>query len=125
MLIAVTGASGDVGSEVVKVVLASGHAVRAIDVSENMQLEGSTDKVEFVRADLCSYEKVLEVLKGCDAVSNVVLVVTSGHCSGLLVRAAGTSTHCLSLLTLPLEQVISSAGIPNCINHPEHIVHNM
>lgn len=73
MLIAVTGSSGTVGQDIVRVALAAGHDVKCIDKVESAESSSSRSeqaRLTFDTADLTSYEDVLRLLRGCDAVGD-------------------------------------------------------
>lgn len=67
MKIAVTGASGMVGTSVTQRLVAFGHEVRAIDLRQPAAEPGG----EFVESDLTSYEQTLDALAGAEAVVNL------------------------------------------------------
>jgi nucleoside-diphosphate-sugar epimerase len=67
MRIAVTGASGGVGTLVSEALARAGHVVREIDVRAASGASGR----EFVAADLTSHDQALEVLGGVDAIVNL------------------------------------------------------
>lgn len=67
--LAVTGASGSVGTAIVARALRDGHHVRAIDtVAPKVRLEGEDGRYDPIQADFSDYDRVLAVLRGCDAV---------------------------------------------------------
>ncbi|THV03174.1 NAD(P)-binding protein [Dendrothele bispora CBS 962.96] len=70
MKIAVTGSSGSVGSPLVALALARGHSVLGLDITPSKTPVHHPD-FTFVSLDLRSYEDVVNVLRGCDAVVNL------------------------------------------------------
>jgi nucleoside-diphosphate-sugar epimerase len=75
MKIAITGASGSIGSIVVELALKQGHAVVAIDQTAPKK-EANGKDYSFVKVDLCNYDDVLEHLRGCDAVISLAAIRT-------------------------------------------------
>ena len=88
MKIAVTGASGKVGRYVVRELLEGGHQVLAVS---NALWPGCP--AEQAEVDILDYEKVLETLKGCDAVVHLAARPSPGNDDNPLVfrsNLAGT-----------------------------------
>lgn len=73
MKVLVTGATGSVGSRVVRQLMGRGHTVRGFDVRE-----GTQPGVEWVQGDLGDAAKLAEVLKGVDAVIHLAAVPSHG-----------------------------------------------
>ncbi|MCP4760406.1 MAG: NAD(P)-dependent oxidoreductase [archaeon] len=70
----VTGASGFVGSNMVKLLLNNGYKVRATDLSEKSFLidySKKTDNLEFITADLLNKDSVANLMDGIDWVFHV------------------------------------------------------
>jgi dihydroflavonol-4-reductase len=66
MTAVVTGASGHVGANLVRILLARGERVRAIAHRDRCALDGLD--IEVVQADICDAESLLPVLRGADVV---------------------------------------------------------
>ncbi|KAI3659052.1 hypothetical protein MP638_006916 [Amoeboaphelidium occidentale] len=73
MKIAIFGATGPLGSHLVREALAAGHSVKALSRSGKID---STKDVEIIKGDALDREAVKETIKGTDAV-----IVTLGHSS--------------------------------------------
>lgn len=76
----VTGGSGFIGSNVVKLLLAQGNDVTVIDNLssghiENIQSYIDSGDVRFVQADICDSDKVFEACKGQDTVFHLAACV--------------------------------------------------
>jgi dihydroflavonol-4-reductase len=77
--VAVTGATGFIGSEVVKVLLDRGYMVHGTvrdpeneaKVAPLLNLEGASDRLELVRADLLTGDGFASAFEGCDVVMHV------------------------------------------------------
>ena len=81
MNVLVTGATGYVGNYVVKVLLEGGHAVTAVSrngakssTASGKDL-GTITGVKYVAADIGSGAGVLDAMRGCDAVVNLVGII--------------------------------------------------
>lgn len=72
MLVALTGSSGCLGTEIAKQLLSDGHRVKGLDRrSHNRDRDGKPSQSEAfseVEVDLTLYDAVCGALKGCDAV---------------------------------------------------------
>lgn len=73
MLIAVTGAAGEVGEYVVADMLANGHEVIAVDIREPARPQG-----EFRAADILDLPALTEAFAGCDAVVHLAAIREAG-----------------------------------------------
>ncbi|AKM10696.1 NAD-dependent epimerase/dehydratase family protein [Croceicoccus naphthovorans] len=73
MIIALTGATGFVGSTLLDLALAEGHSVRALTRREQPAREG----VEWVRGDLAAADALRALCEGADAVVHVAGVVNA------------------------------------------------
>ncbi|MBJ8346790.1 NAD-dependent epimerase/dehydratase family protein [Antrihabitans sp. YC2-6] len=73
MTVAVTGASGFVGVNLVRKLVAEGHAVRALDVTASPHLPPG---VEFVRTDVLDPRSIAAGLAGADTVYHLVAKIT-------------------------------------------------
>lgn len=79
MLVAVTGASGFVGSQIVQVLLDRGYSVRgtvrdpdnAVKVAPLAELPGADERLELVAADLMASEGFAGAFRGCEIVMHV------------------------------------------------------
>ena len=88
MKIAVTGATGTVGTALIKYALDRGHSIVGIDVAAaaqdalpdvepNITASATSDKdFKFIQADLRDYDQVLSVLTGCDAIAHLAAIKT-------------------------------------------------
>jgi nucleoside-diphosphate-sugar epimerase len=84
MKIAVTGATGRVGRQVATHALECGHEIVGIDVNipapSTLQdslghLTGDPQRYTFIQVDLKNFEKVIDALKGCDAVIHLAVII--------------------------------------------------
>jgi len=79
MKVAVTGATGFIGSEVVRTLLGRGYTVHgAVSDPENeakvaplLELAGASERLELFRTDLLSSDGFAEAFEGCDIVMHV------------------------------------------------------
>jgi nucleoside-diphosphate-sugar epimerase len=73
MKLVITGASGSVGKQVVKLALERGHSVIGTDIAKPMSQDPwtTTSNYTFKTYDLTNFDAVLEVFAGCDAVINL------------------------------------------------------
>lgn len=148
MKIFLTGATGFVGSHLVKRLLAEGHSVRAlvrdVDKAERLAQQG----VELVKGDVVENTGLDEGLSACDAVIHLVgIIVENGgatfdqvhhqgtrhvveaarrggirrfvHMSALGVRADGVAAYQTS--KWKAEEAVRGSGIPYCILRPSLI----
>ncbi len=63
----VTGGAGFIGSNICEELVAGGHSVRVVDnlsTGKMENLDGLTDDVEFVRADICDLEEMMAATEG-------------------------------------------------------------
>jgi uncharacterized protein YbjT (DUF2867 family) len=75
MLVLVTGASGFVGNEVVKELLAQGHEVRALVRRGSEKKLRERQRVEIAPGDCLEHEALEEAAAGCDAVIHLVGII--------------------------------------------------
>lgn len=75
MQVFITGASGFVGNEVVKELLARNHAVRALVRPGSEKKLQARDKVEMVTGDCLQPEVLQQAAQGCDAVIHLVGII--------------------------------------------------
>ncbi|KAF8530359.1 hypothetical protein BU17DRAFT_35443 [Hysterangium stoloniferum] len=80
MKIAITGAAGTVGRRVVAHALECGHQIVATDVRGPIDSKDSLatcdpQRYTFIQADLKNFDKVVDVLKGCDAVIHLAALI--------------------------------------------------
>jgi len=74
MKIAITGAGGTVGQEVVKLCAEKGYKTVQIELKDQKNME-STSMTEYKTADVAaSYKDVLAAFKGCDAVIHLAAI---------------------------------------------------
>ncbi|KAH7106895.1 NAD(P)-binding protein [Auriculariales sp. MPI-PUGE-AT-0066] len=85
MKIAVTGASGNLGSRIVRIAIEHGHKVVGIDCAKPTAPpaipEGASEKdgwFSFVEVDVREYDQVLNALRGCDAVIHLAAIPNPG-----------------------------------------------
>jgi len=84
MKIAITGASGHIGSALVPLLLAAGHSLRLLtrDPSQSDRWGGQpspdtgTDKVEYIAGDLLNKESLQELVTGADAVIHLAAMIS-------------------------------------------------
>jgi uncharacterized protein YbjT (DUF2867 family) len=93
-MILVTGASGNVGRNVVEQLVDAGEKVRAM--SRNPERAGLPDGVEVVRGDLSRPETLLAALQGVD---RAFLFPVPGHMRGFLDGAQGSGVGRVVLLS--------------------------
>jgi len=75
MQVLVTGASGFVGNEVVRELLARGHAVKALVRPKSEKKLQERDQVEIVFGDCLNPEVLHQAVQGCDAVIHLVGII--------------------------------------------------
>lgn len=94
MRIAVTGASGRVGSAVVDRAISLGHAVVAVD---RRHATDPAPGVEPVTVDVGDYDRLTAVLDGCDALVHLAAITAPGHLPDHVVHDANVigSYHAL------------------------------
>lgn len=77
MTVAVTGATGHLGANLVRALLERGEAVRALVRSDTRALDGLD--VELVRGDVLDRESLLRAFEGADIVYHLAACITIGH----------------------------------------------
>jgi dihydroflavonol-4-reductase len=95
MKIAITGASGHIGSALVPLLLAAGHSLRLLtrDPSRNT----GTDKVEYIAGDLLNKESLQDLVTGADAVIHLAAVISiSDHKDEMVFRVNTMGTRLLA-----------------------------
>lgn len=75
MRVLVTGASGFVGNEVVRELLARGHAVKALVRPHSQKKLKDRDRVEVVLGDCLHPEVLHDAARGCDAIIHLVGII--------------------------------------------------
>jgi nucleoside-diphosphate-sugar epimerase len=79
MKIAVTGASGNLGSRVVAVALKEGHQVTGIDRAPPVDgPDAKHENFKFVEVDVRNFQQVLEALRGNEAIIHLAAIPTPG-----------------------------------------------
>jgi nucleoside-diphosphate-sugar epimerase len=85
MKIAITGARGTVGQEVVKLCAKAGHST--VQVNRTDEENDGTPNTEMRTADAASdYDATLEAFKGCDAVIHLAAIPNPVDKSDAVVR---------------------------------------
>jgi dihydroflavonol-4-reductase len=74
MKIAITGASGHIGSALVPLLLAAGHSLRLL--TRNPSRNTGTDKVEYISGDLLNKESLQLLVTGADAVIHLAAMIS-------------------------------------------------
>ncbi|NUO34399.1 MAG: NAD(P)H-binding protein, partial [Dermatophilaceae bacterium] len=104
-MILVTGATGNVGRQLVNLLLQAGERVRA--TSRNPERAGLPDGVEVVKADLAREEDVRAALRGAD---RAFLLPAAGQVDGFLREAAGAGLGRVVLLSA-LAVTMAESGV--------------
>lgn len=132
----VVGASGTVGSQIVKELSASGAQVRA--VTSRKQAAGTREGVEWVQADLATGAGVAEAFEGVD---RAFILVPPGYAdqyaiaAPLIARAARSKLDKVVLMTamganaaetplLRAERALIASGVPYNIIRPNWFMQN-
>ena len=71
MNFAVTGGAGFIGSHIVKRLVGEGHGVTVVDNLSRgamSSLEGVLDQIDFVRMDICEYDRLKKILRDMDGI---------------------------------------------------------
>ena len=108
MRIAITGASGFVGSHLAKALLARSHEIVAISRGiRSPEVELSSPKLSWYETDLTDSEQLARGLQGCDAVA---------HCAGIN-RETGQQTYRRVHIrgTQVVADAARSAGVPKVV----------
>ncbi len=72
----VTGGAGFIGSNIVELLLRSGHSVRVIDNLSSGHIDNLKGfDVEFIQADICDMEAVFHACSGCDVIFHLAASV--------------------------------------------------
>ncbi len=93
----VTGATGFIGGNLVKALLAKKHSVKALILPNDPKIpELKKNKVEVVQGDIRDLESVKKAVKGCDVIFNCAAVVTDWAPQRLFeeVTVGGTKNVC-------------------------------
>jgi dihydroflavonol-4-reductase len=75
MRVAVTGAAGMLGANLVRRLLADNHDVRALVYGDQRSLDGLD--IEKIECDVRDYDKLRDSLRGCERVFNLAAVITA------------------------------------------------
>lgn len=75
MIIGVTGAAGRVGRHLIGELLKQNHKVKGMDITKN---ECNYNNFEFFDADITDYDRVFEIIKGCDTVIHLAALGAPG-----------------------------------------------
>ncbi len=88
MHVFLTGATGFVGSYILKALRAHGHTVRCLmrDTSAALSMDG-TDGIERVKGDILNPKSLVGVLRGCDAVIHLVGIIQENKSKGITFEA--------------------------------------
>jgi nucleoside-diphosphate-sugar epimerase len=82
LFVAVTGASGRIGSTLVRELVDAGHEVRAIDRTAPESAAG----LDTVQVDVCDYEQLLAAVRETDALVHLAGVPSPNHDQGHVVH---------------------------------------
>jgi dihydroflavonol-4-reductase len=135
MKVAVTGATGFVGSEIVRVLLDRGYTVHGTvrdpenkaKVAPLLELDGASDRLECFRADLLSSDGFAEAFEGCDIVMHVAspYVVDVDDPQKDLVDPAliGTTNVLKAADTAGVERVVVTSSAAAITDEPEDRVY--
>ena len=118
MNVLVTGATGYVGNYVVKVLLEGGHAVTAVSrngakssTASGKDL-GTITGVRYVAADIGSGAGVLDAMRGCDAVVNLVgIIAQRGEQTFQRVHVDGTRHLLESAKSLGIKRFVQMSAL--------------
>ncbi len=117
--IAVFGASGRTGQELVRQALASGHGVKAL-VRTPSKLNAQSERLELVLGDATDQAAVAQVIDGCDAVFSVL-----GHSrnSPKDVQTVATRHMVAAMRARGIERVVSltGAGVKDPHDRPKFV----
>lgn len=148
MQVLLTGATGFVGSHMLRELIARGHRVRAVVRDPGKSANVGDGNVEFIAGDVATGAGLDEAIRGCQAVIHLVgIIVETGtntfeavhhlgtrnlveaakrngarrfvHMSALGVRADGATRYQAS--KWKGEEVVRASGIPYCILRPSLI----
>ncbi|MGK7312971.1 MAG: SDR family oxidoreductase [Candidatus Longimicrobiales bacterium M2_2A_002] len=140
-MIAVTGATGTVGSELVRVLSERGEAVRAL--TRRPEEQPSVEGVEWVEADLADRGGPAGVLEGCDRLflltgntegmvrlqSNAIRAAVSAGVERVVkLSALGATDHSKSVIGLwhyNVERKLRDSGLGWTLLRPHHFMQNL
>lgn len=139
-IIAVTGSTGGVGGELVRLLSTQGAMVRAL--ARNPDKGEKLTGVEWVKADLTNRSEMMEALKGADSlflltgnISDMVFAQKNGIRAAkqagvrkvVKMSALGASEHSMSIIGLwhyLVEQALESSGLEWTILRPHAFMQN-
>lgn len=87
MHIFLTGASGFVGSYVLRALLAAGHSARCLVRDLDLKRAAENKKVEYVRGDILKPKTLTGLARGCDAVIHLVGIIDEQPDKGITFEA--------------------------------------
>lgn len=87
MHVFLTGATGFVGSYILKELISAGHSVRCLMRDTQAPLSTSHESIEKVKGDLVKPKSLVGLMRGCDAVMNLVGIIKENERAGITFKS--------------------------------------
>jgi dihydroflavonol-4-reductase len=110
----VTGGTGFLGVNLVRLLVSRGQRVRLLVRQNPNRLGLESERIEFARGDVTDRDSVLEAMRGCDDVYHLaawVQISSWGMADARRTNVEGTSNICSAALSLGVRRLVHTSSI--------------